>query len=490
MAKSLIFFSMFLLTISGSLSAAEKLDEATARTLIVRQLLSLVDGHIPSADQAEGYRLCTYRDSFSHNQMMKHLAGVKVDNLPLVILDKQNKKAVGGCNALYVNKPQKGDLDWFRQNGTPQNTLFIINGRDYAEQGFHIGLFLNNRDTFDFELNPEAFEESGFTPRKELLQFGQVLESGLQKRVKLLRNLINFTDWPGTNSDFETSETFDLCLYRNQSLATFIDYFSRRKPFKSKALNTKLIVSIEQADGCDAIILNDPEDTDHYRFIADRDKEKKLLIGNDMTTSAAGVHYNLVAEKSTGRLFEMNLIAFQQTGHSPHFELINSAKLVNTDYPEIARVLDFIIQSTTWPKKQANQLAGEAFNVCVYQQPAFSEYLGFLLENKASEQESDARKIILKNIEESNLSGCEATLVSEDNWQELTAGESTLISEAAQSLTLLLTEKRLSAPGIHYQMLIAPKRIKLEINQELLNSIGFKASESLIDFERQSGGGR
>lgn len=486
LAKSLKFFSIILLLFSGTGSAAEKLDEATARTLIVRQLLTLVEGHAPSADKSNVYQLCTYRDSNAHSQMVKHLASVMVQGLTLKITDKKKRSSVSTCNALYINQPDQNDLEWFKENQVNQNTLVIINGRNYVKQGFHIGLFLNNRDTFDFELNPQAFESSRFTPRKELLQFGQVIESELQKRIKLLRNLINFTDWPPADSEFNTSDSFNLCFYKNKSLSTFVDYFSRRKTFKSKSLVSSAIDSVEQATSCDAVILDDTNSGGFYRFVAERDTDKKLLVGNSMKTSASGVHYNLAEKKSTGRLFEINLIAFEQTGHSPHFELINSAKLVNRDFPEVARMLNLVVQSTTWSAKNS---ALKKVEVCVYQQPNLASQLTSIFAVGNKNTGDNLKGVSFKNIEKSaDLDTCLAILSNQENWKQIDAEQSAQTGSSISGLRIMIGKKRVSAPNIHYQLLIAPKRINLEVNKGLLNSNGFTISQSMFELGELQGG--
>ena len=480
---------IYLLGMSGSLCAAERLDEDMAKALIVRQLLSLIEGHDGpgKANESEQYVLCTYQDKSTSQKLGRHLKGLSVKQKPFTIKNITQREDFAGCYAAFINEPNKDDLDSFIEQGLVRNTLFIIHGQKYAAQGFHIGLYLNKQNTFDFELNPDALMASNFTPREELLQFGNILKTGILQKINLLRTLINYTDWSTDSQNFKSSKEFSLCTLRNKTLDVFIRYAATSKTFKGKTLKNQIIESADQAPNCDAVILDSSDDQDSLTLLSLRAKQQVLLIGNHQNFGEKGVHYNLQPGSSSQRRFEMNLIAFEQTGHSPHFELYNSAVVVKKDYPEFSRTLSQIIQLTQWPDDKESANAKAPVDLCVYRDEAMLDNLQLFLSSNAMDEKMLATKSITTRLvdEQGQLNSCDAFLAGNIDGQSLTE----LLRRQPDKPILLISNHKNQSANFHYQVLMAPKEVTFALNLKNLQAGGFIPAQTLMNLGKVIGGG-
>jgi len=484
--KSFKVILIYLLGFSGALSAAERLDEDMAKALIVRQLLSLIEGHdnLVKAQQLPAYQLCTYNDRNTAQKLSRHLEGLLIQQKPFNIRNIQQRQDIQTCHAAFINQPKDDDLDWFLANQATINTLFIINGETQAQKGFHIGLYLNNQKTFDFELNPSVLITSNFTPRKELLQFGKIVGADFKQKINLLRTLINYTEWSADKHQFAQHKDFQLCTLANATLATFIDHFADGKTFKGKKLANRTIQEASEAESCDAIVINQMANQDAVTLLSQRAEQRVLLIGNNQALGERGVHYNISPPNKTQRRFEINLIAFEQTGHSPHFELFNSASVVETDYPELSRTLNNIVQMTEWPGEADNQADNEAqhspIDFCVFDDPVAQENLQlFLADRKTLVSGTSSKPITARLVSEvAALAQCDAFMVSADPPSQVAEF---LEKQTLHPLLLIARNDKQVLEPYHYRLLMAPKRISFELNLEQLKAGGFKPAKALLD---------
>lgn len=477
--QRLKFVFFVLLLFSESNFAADGLHEDMTKALIVRQLVGLIDWQHAMFDQkpSKQFKICSFRDEAAFQLLNNFLKGESINQKTLQIKNVVNHENVASCHAIFINTPDNSDLSWFVNNRVPQQTLFIVRGKRQARKGFHFGIYLNNQNSFDLELNPDAFIHSRFMIGPELLQLAKVLTSSLESKISLLRSLINYTDWPGSQRQFTDKKIFNLCSWQNKSLAMFLDYYARNKSFKNRKLNVLTISESKQASSCDAIVIDRPIDSDSISLLSERNQQKVLLIGNFDQLGEKGVHYNL-NPLGTGqnRRFEMNLVAFDKTGHSPHFELFNSAIVVEKDLPEYSRIIANIIEFTAWPNGIEASASENNIDLCVYRDPQlFDNVRLFIAEREAHDKprKSITTKLIFDELQ---LNQCQAFLVSGANEIE---HPPVLVSD--ENRILMISSKTSQDPQpFHYRVLTAPKRVTFEFDLDKLRSNGFRPSQSLL----------
>lgn len=481
--RSVFFLALFY---SGSCLAVEGIDEDMAEALIVRQLIGLIDWQQDMDKKSPDHlNVCSYRNETGFRLLKQLFKGEQKSQTQLSIQHVVERENVADCQVVFINKPEESDLIWFLEQQVPRQTLFILRGKQQAIQGFHFGIYLNNQDTFDLELNPDAFVDSRFNLNSKLLTLSKVLKSSIGRKVSLLRSLINYTEWPGVKNNFTNQSTFNLCSWRNKPLTTFFDYYAGNKSFKNRKLNAVTISSSEQANSCDAIVIGSAIDSHSISLLRERKQQKVLLIGNWGRLGEKGVHYNLnPLANETSRRFEMNLVAFDETGHSPHYELYNSAIVVEKDLPEFLSTITNIIELTSWPNELEQASEMSQVELCVYEDPQLYESLQlFLVDWEAS---LPAKKTISTRLvlDKSQLSRCQALLVSNTNL-ELSA-----MPEEQKSPILIIVNKAIERPNpFHYRVIASPKRVTFELNLEKLEKNGFRPAKSLLGLGKVITGG-
>lgn len=492
MVRCLTFVFICFLCLSPKTFAVEGGDEEFAKSEIIRQLLSFVEWD-KSAFQGKNvisYRLCTYNDVASYRLLKLYLKGFNINNRPLNVSNLNDRRLLARCHAVFLKKPEKKDVDWFLDNQITQKTFFIIEGAGYALKGFHVGLYLNNKNTFDYELNPDVLISSQLTPSQNLLKHARILASNISDKVNLLRSLVNYTEWSEPSELLERSESFKLCTFKDAALSAFITYFAHSKTFKGKPLINQTIDSISQADDCHALLIGNISDQSLAEILSQRAKRKVLLIGNGESLGEKGVHYNLSPKKNRSHFrFEINLIAFKQTGHSPRFELFNSAVVIKTDYPELSRILLNILRDTTWPKSSQHQVTKSAVNLCIYQEPGVYKNLAlFFAANQITSKtvKKNGKAIFVKQIDKpKQISKCEAFLVGAISAKELSE---LLSTKTDVSLLLISYQPVQDNIPFHYNLLTEPKKISFKLDINKLEEGGFAAAKTLLDAALESNG--
>ncbi|WP_444995685.1 YfiR family protein [Aliikangiella sp. IMCC44359] len=493
MVRCLTFVFICFLCISPKTFAAEGVNEDLAKSEIIRQLLSLVEWEQSSFRQksSKNYRLCTYNDSSSYRLLKLYLKGLNINKYPLNISNLKDRGGLAACHAVFLKKPEEKDVAWILNHQITKETFFIIEGAGYALKGFHVSLYLNNKNEFDYELNPDLLISSQLVPAQDLLKYARVLTSNISDKVNLLRSLINYTEWSEAGLLLEKSESFKLCTFKDAALSSFITYFARRKTFKGKFLINQTIDSINQADDCHALLIGNVSDESLVEILSQRAKRKVLLIGNGESLGEKGVHYNLSPKKNRSHFrFEINLIAFKQTGHSPRFELFNSAVVIEKDYPELSRVLLNILRDTTWPESSRHQVIKKSVNLCIYQEPWTYKNLElfFAAEQTALKATKRRRKtIFVKQIDKpKQIAKCEAFLVGAISAKEL----SELLSIKTDVSLLLISYQPAQADvAFHYNLLTEPKKVSFKLDINKLEEGGFVAAKTLLDAALASNGG-
>ncbi|MET1256355.1 YfiR family protein [Aliikangiella maris] len=491
MVRILLLF--FILLPAGSAlfaSTSERLNKDLAKSLIIRQLLNLVEWDESRVMQktADDYLLCTYNDTKNAKVFNQYLKGIKIQGRTLTIANRASREQLSMCHAAFMEQPEQGDVDWILSHQLTKNTLFIIEGSQYVTKGFHIGLYLNSQNTFDYELNPDALISSHLIPSRELLKYAKVVASEIADKVNLLRSLINYTEWAESSIKFEKSEEFNLCTFDDHALAAFITYFGDSKTFKGKSLSNRSVKSASQMADCHALIMNNVQDERLVNIIAQRAQQRILLIGNDDALGEKGVHYNLVPKKNQQHLrFEINLVAFKQTGHSPRFELFNSGVVVDKDYPELSRMLFNILVDTTWPKNAANS-DNSSIRLCVYEkEPVFENIKLFLSAYQINDRAKSHKQVEVNKITKpTQLNRCQAFLVGDITAKELSE---LLVDKSQLALLVIAYQLKNGSRAYHYKLKSQPKEILIELDLDKLKMNGFIPAQALLDSVKASEGG-
>ncbi|MGX5172813.1 YfiR family protein [Aliikangiella sp. IMCC44653] len=468
--------------------AEDALDENIAKSLIVRQFLAEVKSQPKSgAVQLAEYRLCTFRDSMQAAIFEQHLTplNVSVNQQPLKIRNIQKLNELSRCNALYLNEVSQLVKRHIEKVTLQSKVLIIVQGRGRADAGAHIGLFLNRQNTFNYELNLDAFLESWFVPSEELINYANVVESQSLLKAQRLRQLINFTEWPEL-SNFNKSQFFNLCLTGNKVLAQIIQKSVGDKSFKNKPLRVFQKSSPESLADCHGLVINRINGNSILSMINSRLNRNTLVLGFGDLVGESGVHFNLIDDRKVSkRKFEINLMAFEKSGHKPRFELLNSADLVKTDYLELSSILLEILRQTQWPAT-LTESAKTTKNLCISKEfkdsdsfeAIFNRLKLTLQEQKLIGVNEISHTVSLQQYQfDKPVESCDAMIV---NSVEQVNNIDILSHSNDINLLLITNLEEIDNAQFHFNVSFKSKRLHLDIDIPALSRSGFVASRELL----------
>ncbi|TQV88991.1 YfiR family protein [Aliikangiella coralliicola] len=448
----------------------DKANENIARSLIVARLVSQIDWRqeIFAQKSSREFRLCVFDHYPSYGHFSKNLNGLSIRNVPIVVKNMTDRSNAVSCHVVYMNKPSNSEFSWFIKNNAANGALLVAEGRGYADRGAHLGLYIGKSNDFDFELNPDAFVQTQHKPPLEIFSLGKIVNNSTERKTQLMRSLINYTEWPG-----EIDGPFVLCSFQSDVFSVYSEFLLNDKSIKGRSVQTSKISKVEDAKKCHALILGEADEGKLRELVYHRDKLGGLLIGNAQSFGEKGTHYNLVPlQNEQNHRFEINLFAFEQTGHSPHFQLFNSAVVIEKDFPIFTQLLINLIQQTNWPGEEPKL---STVNLCIYRgEKEYDAIRYFLPVFKTRTQKIKLTSI----ISEDGMKACNAVLFVDIDSDEIAK----LFSKSEEKSTLLITSRRDAAEfGIHYNLLVAAKRFTFELFSANLRGAGFVPQKTLIE---------
>ncbi len=476
-----------LLCFCASSKAQNELDVGLGKSLFIRQFLAEIDWRIETTQQKQfnEFRLCTFRDSVNYHYFSKHLnkLRVEVQGKALRISNFTQERQLSRCHAIFLSDDSQKVFNWENAESTVAKALIIVEGQNQVGKGAHIGLFLNQQQTFNYELNPDRFIQSIFVPSPALLQYAQLSKSKIAAKIELLRQLVNFTEWPESALPFSAEKPFVLCTFKQPVLNEFLGHFIGNKTIQGGSVKNQAVDNIDEIKGCDTVFIGNDYSQTLIKALINRAEMKALLVGNAPQLGEKGVHYNLEPTQSTSsQRFEINLMAFAQTGHTPRFELLNSAVLIEKDYPELAKTLNQIIQQTRWPKKGKVSEEQAKITVCLSQQDELLQsFLQKSTENALLEKtlKTKIKKINFSQLSMKQRNGQCDVVVLNALTKESSLQNMALENVKDKLLVVSSYEKNIKAP-FHYRVFLSPRKIELEFDLDFLNASGFLPSETLL----------
>ena len=159
--------------------------------------------------------------------------------------------------------------------------------------------------------------------------------SELKAELALLRNLSIFTDWPKTQPDFSGSNDFKLCTYKDftayREIKHILDASDPPVSVKKKVIKVENIDKLSALNRCHAVLLTRLDKTELSNIISHRGPQSPLLFGSSTGWGEAGIHFNFFLKPDNRLGFELNMEAMELTGHSPKYQLLNYAKLLQRE---------------------------------------------------------------------------------------------------------------------------------------------------------------
>ena len=493
--KSIAFIVIAVLYISGFVHAAEVANQDTTRTLIVARLLGQIDWLESNFAEksTRSFKLCTFKSFAAYRNFNRNLNGVKINDVPVKIENIVDMDEIANCHAIFVNRNIPIDIDWLVDNNRLNKTLIIAEGsldsQSYAKLGAHINLYLNKRGTFDFELNPDSFVESSHLPRRALLELGQVINNQALRKTNLLRSLINYTEWPQSDLALVGEDEFRLCSFDNNSFALFAEFYLKEKSLKGIKVIHRRVSGSAEISQCHALLIDDRDQHKLPGLALVRRQSNTLLIGNYESLGEKGVHFNLSpATSATAERFEINLHAFELSGHLPYHQLLNSSVVVNRDYPVLANKLVQIIQQTRFPAGAGvnNQKKGKLRLCTDLDDDRLATLRLFMSEMAKKNQQAQLELSQLTT----NINKCNVIFLDNLVFENVKAF-SEMVRE--QNILVIINEQIRSLQNAsvvqgHFSLLIEPRTISLKIDLELLHQGGFEVSAELRRLANQSVG--
>ena len=347
--KRVILIFVGLICVNTATIATEVADRDTTRTLIVARLLNQIAW--PAQKQPDQFTLCTYKNIKAFRSFSRTLRGFRIADSPITVSNIADYAKAKNCDAVFLVEPSDNIIERFVKNSTSHGAVMVAQGKGYADKGVHLNLYLNKEGNFEFEINPDSFILSLHTPTQALLELGRLVDNKADDEASLMRYLINFTEWPEAEISLKENERFQLCAFENNVFAAFANHFLSGKRLKGKALSLRVLNSEQVPETCQALLLDNNDRNRLITLMPQRDKMDTLLVGRAPELAEKGVHYNLNSNFSSGqRRFDINLFAFELSGHLPDFGLLNSANVVKIDYPILSQRLTEIAQNIVWPE--------------------------------------------------------------------------------------------------------------------------------------------
>jgi len=170
-------------------------------------------------------------------------------------------------------------------------------------------------------------------PLSTWIQAAPVTE--LTAKLALVRNMILFTDWPDNEKRLRKIERFHFCTYRD--FATYRDIqrvfadSQKKILLKNKPVVVENKEKPEQLKSCHAVYLSKLSRKELDAVLALRAPNGPLLFGSHKGWGEAGVHFNIFLKPDRRLGFELNMRAMEITGHSPRFQLLNFARVLDRE---------------------------------------------------------------------------------------------------------------------------------------------------------------
>ncbi len=477
----------------STVSAASEANEDLTRALIVIRLINHVQWQQADFSQksSEEFQLCIFDDSRTYRLFSHNLKGVEINKLSIKVKNISQVEKVSSCHALYIPKPNNNVIEWLIDNNAQNKTVLVTEKKGHGDKGAHFNINLDEEGFFDFEFNPDAFENSSHDIAAELLTLGKVIRGNVALKTKTLRTLINNTEWP--QGKVITSE-FKLCAYPNNAFATFAEYFLRDSDLAGKKVKLiKLSPSnlFGQLTKCNALLLGE-NDKVRLNWLMEQRKELGILIiSNALNSENNGAHYSLKFHNDIqSRRFAINLIAFGITGHIPNYQLFNSAIMVKNDYPLISELLTQIIEQTQWPEGTvftSTKEGARLLSFCNYQSDVDLLNLRYFLPDKLPNNQ----QVVYKEFKDLSLNNkCDVIFSG-----SLSKGsDNYLFIKKKYPKALLVTnqlsaiEKTANQSLIHFNLSLKPKIITIEAFLNNIKNSRFNLDKKLFNSVEIVGG--
>ncbi len=474
-----IFASILLGLLSihlNALKSAEFADEASLRSAVIMKLLHTVGLKDIDLSRIEGedFNLCVYKSFPTYRNVKKNTAGESLSNRRVSVHNISDPAEIAQCHAIYIGAFHASTIAQIVKVANRDRVVVVGESRNAAAQGAHIGMFIGDKNLYEYELNLDSFAQIGIFPNTALIEQGTAVSSQMVQKAKLMRSLVGYTEWPKSVS---ASSSLLFCAEYKDFFTEYSRYLFTQKPIQSKTTQFRYldlnVDDTRQLNGCDILLLNGYKDSRLASTVFARGERKMLLIGDALGLGDKGVHYNLtLPDDNGGRRFEINLFAFEQTGHLPHYQLLNSALIVQKDLPLFSILLAKVLKYTIWP---TGKLEVNVPNLCVWRKEEEFELLAFF----NVELRKLYRDINLINVSDAaSLPQCNALLVSNISFE--TATELRALQQQYGFL-LITNVGDARQVGAHYNLKFAHKKITLELFEDNMKKAGFKPQKAIMD---------
>lgn len=476
MKKFIFFLFCFSFVELRALSAAETADEQLMRPALLTHLLN--DSHWTEeqldAISSDSFNLCVYKHFPTYRGFSRHLGESEIRQRKTKIIHVSSVDEISKCHAIYVRPKNQSEAANFVKYASDSPGILIGEGRNVASSGFHFGIFIGSNNLFEFDINLDEFARTDHFPSTMLVELGSLVRTEIVQKANLMRSLIGYTKWP---KESPLNAELVVCAEKRNSFTEYSRYLLNRKPLKDRNTIFKYLedkqASENASDNCNVVLFSESSPERFKSLVYNRDVNSILLIGDAEGLGEKGVHYNLQLPEGEGKhRFEMNLLALDQTGHEPHFQLLNSALIVSRDIPRYSQLLTKAVKLTQWPEAEK---ALKSVNLCLWQ--ADKEYKSLIFFD--SEIKKKHQKLKIQSIKkESEIKQCNAMLISDVATQDLG-----LIQQLQEQYGFLLISNQSNAhqSGAHYNLNVAPKRITLELFEDNLKKSGFIPQKALRD---------
>lgn len=479
------FTFLFLLTIlmhQNCLMAADSADEQLMRPALTRNLLK----HINWTEEqlnglgSEKFNLCVFKHYPTYRNFTKHLVIPIVDSRAFEIKLLAADDDMAQCHAVFARSSNESEVMALVEAATNLKVILIGEGKEAADLGMHFGMFVGENKLYEFEINLDAFAKTEHAPSSLLYELGSLIQGSIVKKANLMRSLIGYTNWP---VDQPLKSELVFCVEENNFFTQYTQYLLQRKPLKERDTQFRYLNGIdssEELNACQVVLLSGRNEAQLKSVLFSRASQKILLIGDAAGLGEKGVHYNLILPEGDGtHRFEINLSALAQTGHEPHYQLLNSALIVRRDLPSFSQMLLKTVQFTDWPETAA---VSEQTNLCLWRPGDDNHSLAFFDgELKQSLQSLN----ILEITELEGLAQCKAVFIDKSQIADIKAIQSV---QQKHHFLIIASSGNAENSGAHYNLKVAPKAITLELFEDNLKKSGFTPQKILRELGTIVGG--
>ncbi len=433
------------------------------RPVIISRLLNQVRWSPEQLSKAsnEKFVYCVTGDYSIYRDFKRYLKGLTIANLLISIEALTEGESADHCHAIFYKSPSKQAAISIVNDYGNSGVVLTGEGRGVAQAGFHISIFVGKDEFFDFELNLDAFQNSEHGIDPSLFSLGKVVPGEVARRASLMRSLLGYTEWP---TDAPLSETFVLCTFEQSLLVDYASFLLESKSIQGKLSNIKQIDKFTVSDGCNALLVTEAEIEQLKKIALQRKREKILIVAVGERLSENGAHYNLATvDDDTNSRFQVNLLAMNETGHKPHYQLLSSAHIVSFDVPLLSQLFFQMLQLTNVPKQIDTTMPRR---VCYWSsQQEFSDVSEYM---KLLDRQNHYQMISVAKLDE--LDKCFALITHETSSTEQLELERKQKEKGFLYISQNKTSKNI---GAHYNIKTEPNRIVLELFDENLGYSGF-----------------